>query len=62
MKQYMWEAARETRNELQGLPLVSQDPNALEARLVTLRAIARAIWRQDLRVGATLQATTPLGA
>eukprot|EP00959_Pyramimonas_sp_CCMP1952_P070363 1469256-Pyramimonas_sp.AAC.1 len=32
-KGFMWEAARETRNELQGLPLTSQDPHALEARM-----------------------------
>eukprot|EP00959_Pyramimonas_sp_CCMP1952_P325005 6802825-Pyramimonas_sp.AAC.1 len=62
MKQYMWEAARETRNELQRLPLTSNDTNACEARFVTLRAIARAVWRQDLRTGATLMATTEFGA
>eukprot|EP00959_Pyramimonas_sp_CCMP1952_P208268 4356684-Pyramimonas_sp.AAC.1 len=55
-------AAQFVRDHSQRLPGDDPTPLAKQGRLVTLRAIARACWRQDARVAHLLRNNTELGA
>eukprot|EP00959_Pyramimonas_sp_CCMP1952_P464389 9486519-Pyramimonas_sp.AAC.1 len=57
----MIEAARITRNELQALPIGDGHAEALEGRRISTRAIARAIWRQDVHLAHKLIHSTAMG-
>ncbi|CAK0907827.1 unnamed protein product, partial [Prorocentrum cordatum] len=61
-KQLMRLAAQFVRDHSQRLPGDDRSPLAKQGRLVTLRAIARACWRQDARVACLLRNSTDLGA
>ncbi|CAK0838174.1 unnamed protein product, partial [Prorocentrum cordatum] len=62
MKDFMSEAARQVRNELQRMPISAKDPRAKGGRLITLRAISRCVWRNDVGTAYKLMATTADGA
>eukprot|EP00959_Pyramimonas_sp_CCMP1952_P378166 7921800-Pyramimonas_sp.AAC.1 len=58
----MTEAARLTRNEIQALPMGDESEDATDGRRLTARAIARAIWRQDVQLALRLVRSTEMGA
>eukprot|EP00959_Pyramimonas_sp_CCMP1952_P010045 209666-Pyramimonas_sp.AAC.1 len=57
----MAEAARLTRNEIQALPIGDYTEDAEDGRRLSMRAIARAVWRPDAHLARRLISSTALG-
>eukprot|EP00959_Pyramimonas_sp_CCMP1952_P411076 8614371-Pyramimonas_sp.AAC.2 len=58
----MAEADRQVRDELQRLPISAKDSRARGGRIITLRAMAICIWRNDIYTAQKLKATAADGA
>eukprot|EP00959_Pyramimonas_sp_CCMP1952_P358840 7513807-Pyramimonas_sp.AAC.1 len=57
----MAEAARQVLDELHRLPISAIDSRAKGGRIITLRAMARCVWRSDIYTAQKLNATTADG-